>query len=150
MKASAKATDVNGSLYQVVICIEDSGIGISREDQSRLFRSFVQADSSTTRKYGGTGLGLSITSQLIALMNGKICVDSKEAPAPGFISNYHCRSSSAPLTVEETSHHNDMTFSGKVLLVEDVLVNQIVAASLLEDLGMEVDIAEDGVIALEK
>jgi len=92
-------------------CVEDSGIGLSPEEQSRLFRSFSQADGSTTRKYGGTGLGLSISKQLVEMMNGRIWVESEKGKGSTFC-----------FEIELEEHADDVTyncFHGKRILVVD-------------------------------
>ncbi|MCL1858285.1 MAG: response regulator [Oscillospiraceae bacterium] len=72
-----KLSEVKNEIYTLFISIKDSGIGISPEQQSRLFGAFEQAESSTNRKYGGTGLGLVISRNIVEMMNGKLWVDSE-------------------------------------------------------------------------
>ncbi|GAB1393505.1 hypothetical protein MASR1M60_16680 [Rhodocyclaceae bacterium] len=133
----------------------DSGIGISAADQQRLFVAFEQADGSLTRKYGGTGLGLAISKRLIEMMGGEIGVTSEVGkgsmfwftasfdkgtaavpPAPTF----------APRSAEERLL--DDYRGTRVLLAEDEPINQEVSRGLLEDAGLQVDLANDGAEAL--
>ncbi|MCP4286952.1 MAG: response regulator [Gammaproteobacteria bacterium] len=131
--------------------VKDTGIGISSEAQGRLFQSFSQADASTTRKYGGTGLGLAICKQLVELMKGEIGVESQENAGSVFwfklrlplSSKGDCKSDA------EEPVNTQNRFSGNILLVEDVLANQKVAVSLLTNLGLNVDIAQNGREAVE-
>ncbi|WP_413436688.1 ATP-binding protein [Sulfuriferula sp. GW1] len=132
----------------VQFTVEDSGIGISAETQSRLFRSFSQADGSTTRKYGGTGLGLAICKQLAEMMGGYISVDS----IAGHGSAFHLSlplirvESGAPATNASSASNPDNTsFMGRrILVAEDNIVNQKVIQHLLRHLGAQVDIAANG------
>ncbi|MBV8906338.1 MAG: response regulator, partial [Acidobacteriia bacterium] len=134
--------------------VKDSGIGISPEALGRLFRSFTQADSSTTRKYGGTGLGLAISKRLVEMMGGTIGVESELgkgstfwftvdlAVAGGEVSN----SADAPaatepvVTIPSPQRHG----RGRLLLAEDNLINQKVAMNLLARIGYTVDLAHNG------
>ncbi|MGV1100592.1 ATP-binding protein [Thiovibrio sp. JS02] len=129
----------------------DTGIGIAEKYQADLFQSFSQADGSTTRKYGGTGLGLAIVRQLVLMMGGRIGVESE----PGKGSTFWC-ALDFPVVAEfgrevarnKPEARNPGALQGRVLLVEDNKVNQMVAARMLAGLNLSVDIAEDGEKAL--
>jgi len=140
---------------KIRFAVIDTGIGISQEQQSRLFQSFSQADSSTTRKYGGTGLGLSISKQLVELMQGKIWIESEEGQGSSFLFSV-----SFPLCSEEQvaqvssnkieSLENSLgqIQGARVLLVEDNELNQELAAELLTTKNIQVEIANNGQEAL--
>ena len=135
------------------VSVRDTGIGIAEELQPILFSAFSQADSSTTRRFGGTGLGLSISKQLAELMNGDIRLESREGEGS-------CFTLVLPLEVREAPSIPYKAvvlpepvigaLQGRVLLVEDNPVNQLVGRSLLEQLGVVVEIAADGRQAVER
>jgi CheY-like chemotaxis protein len=132
--------------------VQDTGIGISPENQLKLFKSFSQADSSTTRKYGGTGLGLAISKNLVQLMNGNIGIVSEEGK--GAIFHFDCEFGIAPqnLTTEENQKLEESIVGGKklkILLAEDNVINQKVAILNLEKLSHQVLIVEDGIQVVE-
>jgi len=138
--------------------VSDTGIGIPQEAQGRLFQSFEQADTTTTRKYGGTGLGLAITRRLAQLMGGEVGLES--TPGVGSCFWITCRFK-RPLVVSEGLAQPVIEpdadkillrdFTGcRVLLAEDDAVNAEVARMLLEEVGLVVDLAHDGVEAVEK
>ena len=136
--------------------VRDTGIGISPEDQKRLFTAFEQADDSTTRKYGGTGLGLAISKRLAHLMGGEIGVQS--VPDEGSCFWFTARlgkaaSSTVPvvraLPVDAAEARLRREFAGaRILLAEDEPISSEVFSSMLEDVGMVIAVASDGVIAL--
>jgi PAS domain S-box-containing protein len=136
--------------------VQDTGIGIAAEDQIRLFTAFEQADGSTTRKYGGTGLGLAISKRLTQMMGGQIGVESRVGT--GSVFWFTVRLDKDPLNNEQTQEvfalsaeeQLKIRYSGaRILLVEDEPVNQEVSQGLLEEVNLQVDLAEDGVEALE-
>ncbi|MCP3852694.1 MAG: ABC transporter substrate-binding protein [Gammaproteobacteria bacterium] len=141
--------------------VKDSGIGLNAEQQQNLFQSFSQADSSTTRKHGGTGLGLYISKRLVELMHGKIWVESQLNHGSTFIFQIELIELENESNLSRLSQHvlhinkqdlkesvNKLT--GKILLAEDNAVNQEIITSILEDSKLEIDIADNGLIATEK
>jgi PAS domain S-box-containing protein len=134
--------------------VQDTGIGIGPEAMSRLFGSFEQADNSTTRQYGGTGLGLAITKKLAELMGGGVGVDSMQGVGSTFWFTARLKKSAhaAPAEIVQSGsaeallleHHRGR----RVLLAEDEFINQEISRSLLEDVALTVDLAENGEEAL--
>ncbi len=136
--------------------IRDTGIGISAEDQSRLFQAFEQSDNSMTRKYGGTGLGLAISKRLATLMGGSIGVDSQPGLGSTFWFTARLKKAAASIAaagqaVDQLPEENlKARYAGaRILLAEDEPINQEVSRELLESAGLVVDLAEDGVEAVE-
>ncbi len=135
------------------ISIKDTGIGISKEDQKRLFTPFSQADASYTRKYGGTGLGLAISSELVSLMGGSLsCISTLGKGSEfSFVLTME-RANDPPIgrllehPVPETVPH----MSTRILVAEDNLTNQKVFAAMLENLDCRVTIAANGIEAVQK
>ncbi|MDO6718612.1 ATP-binding protein [Psychrosphaera sp. 1_MG-2023] len=129
--------------------VEDSGIGISVEDQQKLFTSFNQADGSITRNYGGTGLGLSIVKNLCFLMNGKVEIESEVGKGSrffGYISSKRAEQKIEKLQVASLPLN---LFGLNILLVEDNAINQLIAEQTLVSEGVNVKCVEDGIQCLD-
>jgi signal transduction histidine kinase/DNA-binding response OmpR family regulator len=125
--------------------VRDTGIGISEEARTRLFQKFVQADSSTTRRYGGTGLGLAISQQLVQLMGGDLEVDS----TPGAGSCFHFDATFARDAAGDAQPDAaDVLVGRRVLVVDDVEVNRRVLAGQARRLGCRYEVAESAEQAL--
>ncbi|WP_161569283.1 ATP-binding protein [Candidatus Oscillochloris fontis] len=141
--------------HLIEIQVRDTGIGISTEQMERIFQPFVQADSSTTRRYGGTGLGLAISRQLAELMGGKLTATSVPERGSTFTLNLTLQSVDAPLAntaygaseidLEQMLREHPL----RVLIAEDNPINQTVTLHLLERLGCEADVVEDGIAAID-
>lgn len=143
---SAPTADGDGG---VEFAVADSGIGISVDEQGRLFTPFSQADASTARRYGGTGLGLSICRQLTEMMGGEISVRSVAGRGSIFRVCLPLPHTEAPLDAPEpvTLH----VLPGlRILVAEDNPINQAVARAILEATGAKIEMAGDGKIALER
>ena len=137
--------------------VEDTGIGVSPEQQARLFKAFEQADNSLSRKYGGTGLGLAITKKIAEMMGGKAGMTSIVGQGSTFWFTAVLEKHEPPLAQPDTCRIDDaeaiirQTMQGKrILLVEDEPINREIAQALLEDAGFAVDLAEDGAKAIEQ
>lgn len=135
--------------------VNDTGIGMTEAEQKKLFQPFSQADSATTRKFGGTGLGLTISKQLVELMGGEIRMESQAGQ--GSTCTFTCRLERCPdreiprlLSPAPSSSQIQDGLKGKrILLVEDHPVNRDLACEILQQAGMEVDTAFNGLDALE-
>jgi len=136
---------------KVKFSVKDTGIGISKEKQTKLFKAFSQVDSSNTREFGGTGLGLKISKKLIKLMGGTIGVTSEERIGSEFYFIINLQYKKGCLNkIKEIPNRENFKVSGKVLVVEDNETNQLVAQKSLENYGVEVEIANNGKIAVDK
>jgi signal transduction histidine kinase/CheY-like chemotaxis protein len=141
------------STDELVFSVRDSGIGLSEEGLSRLFQSFSQADSSTTRKYGGTGLGLAISKRLAELMGGTMSAESA-GPGRGSTFRFSIRAPEAAVPrPAPASPTIDPAMAARhplrILLAEDNLVNQKLALRLLQQMGYSADVAVNGVQAID-
>lgn len=137
----------------VTFTVEDNGIGMSREFLDRIFMPFEQEYSSLTSAYVGSGLGLSIVSNLVELMNGEITVDSSEGKGSRFVIKIPLPATDSMEISEESEPDEELleNIKGKrVLIVEDNDINREIGMLLLEELGLFVEPAENGQVAVEK
>ncbi|MFT5660097.1 MAG: signal transduction histidine kinase/sensor domain CHASE-containing protein/ActR [Sulfurimonas sp.] len=143
----------DSSSSSMYACVSDTGIGIAKENQKKIFNAFNQEDNSTTRRFGGTGLGLSICSKLVSLMDGKLEVESTLGGGSKFYFTIPCKEHKEEITMtDETGKTVDnvsTTISGHLLVVEDNKTNQILLSIILDDAGITFDIANDGREALK-
>lgn len=135
----------------IEFAVIDTGIGIPENKIDHIFENFQQATSGTSRLYGGTGLGLAIVKQLVEAQGGSITVKSKmeEGSTFSFILNFTKTNAEAELVTELVELDPDIK-SIKILVVEDIALNQLLMKTLLDDFGFEQDIAGNGKIAIEK
>ncbi|MBF0264328.1 MAG: response regulator [Gammaproteobacteria bacterium] len=131
---------------KLLFSVEDTGIGLSNEEQQKLFKAFEQADVSTTRKYGGTGLGLIISQKIINLMKGDIGVKSEKGKGSTFwFTAYFNKSDSQSYQLKNLSNFGKQ----RILVVDDVEEARYVHKEILEHMMMRVDTAPDGETAIE-
>lgn len=135
----------------VEFAIADTGIGIEEGKIDTIFDDFQQATSGTSRLYGGTGLGLAIVKQLVEPQGGTVSVKSqiKEGSTFSFVLRFLKTNAEAALETEIVALETEIK-NIKVLVVEDMPLNQLLMKTLLDDFGFECDIAENGKIAVEK
>ena len=143
---------LGGRAVELRFEVRDTGIGISEEARARLFAQFVQADSSTTRKFGGTGLGLAICKQLTELMGGEIGMDSRPGCGSSFHFTVRCAEGEASKVSDAMGGKMASGLDGRkfrILVAEDNSVNQLFIKMLLGKLGHFVDVVADGAEAVE-
>jgi len=162
---SAHLLKVERGVCEIKFDIKDTGLGISEEQQARLFNPFEQAESSTTRKYGGTGLGLAITKRIVELMGGNISISSTCGEGSTFSFTIRAEkgdqekentlpqmkkinSNSIQVPVNEEHGTTEHFYGYRALLAEDVDINREIVLTLLEPTLLEIDCAENGVEAV--
>ena len=143
----------------IQVSVKDSGIGMSKQEQDKLFNIFQQAQMDTARKYGGSGLGLAISKRILELMDGEIWIESEPGKGSCF---FFTASLGIPEHIESTAdmeqiagyeseeENFDGDFSGKViLLVDDIDINLEIVAAVLEPTNITIDTATSGKEAVD-
>jgi PAS domain S-box-containing protein len=131
--------------------VTDTGIGIAGDRLEKIFENFQQASSSTSRLYGGTGLGLAIVKQLVESQDGSLSVTSKPNEGSGFSFTLSFQKTDSEAALDsELLEPNTEIKDIKVLVVEDISLNQLLMKTILDEFGFECDIAENGKIAIER
>jgi PAS domain S-box-containing protein len=150
-----------GSEWTIRFAVRDTGVGISPEAQERLFSPFEQADGSTTRRFGGTGLGLSIARELAQLMGGAVGVESEVGRGSVFwftaklhAAGTHAQSAPTPHEAVVATHGVEQALKdghrgARVLIADDNRVNQELATELLRLVDLQVEVADNGRIAVD-
>ena len=160
--------------YTIQVDVSDTGIGISKEQQEKLFNSFEQADSGAARKFGGTGLGLAISKRIVELMGGRIWINSD--PGVGSVFSFTAKlnegnateqkgaeqkaaekkanDAAADVTPPVSGSYTDAKYAKypglTILVAEDIDINREIVLSLLEPTSLAIDVAENGLAAAEK
>jgi len=138
---------------RIAIDVQDSGVGIAREDRDGLFDPFVQVDSSATRRFGGTGLGLTISRQLAEAMGGTVELIDSSTDGTHFRFTFDAPAAAAPPPAPEQPaavEAADDGFAGaSVLIAEDDATNQLIVRKMLKKLDIEPTIVNDGAAALQ-
>ena len=145
---------IENGIYNIQIDVTDTGIGIDEEHQKKLFSSFEQADSGTSRKFGGTGLGLAISKRIVEMMGGSIWIKSELGKGSVFSLTVKLQEGSG--AVEDESEQDGEEYESarypgiRILIVEDVEINREIVLSMLESTSLDIDTAENGREACEK
>lgn len=151
-RPSHESSTASSGRTSISFIIKDTGIGIADENMDKLFSSFTQVDTSITRKFGGTGLGLTISKSLVERMGGDIRVTSQYGKGTTFkfniLCDYFCEVKDEVDKIKKQNNHNyrkDL----RILVAEDHPINQMLVKRLFKKLDLDVDIAENGEVALE-
>ena len=148
---SVRLISENDESVRIQFSVSDTGIGIPENKIERVFENFQQASSGTSRLYGGTGLGLAIVKQLVEAQNGTINVRSKVGEGSTFSFELEFLKSGSEIFIEpQIDEFEGDVKNVRVLVAEDIPLNQLLMKTLLDDFGFECEIAENGRIAVEK
>lgn len=143
----------------LMVRVHDTGIGMAPEFINRIFRPFEQESIETTKRYGGTGLGMAITDHIVRLTGGEIVVESEPGKGSDFSVYLHLPEAEAPeqtakvkaLSEDDAEEKMQDSFKGRhILLAEDNEINAMIAVEILQEMGAEVDVAENGEVAVER
>jgi PAS domain S-box-containing protein len=137
----------SGEGQRLLVAIEDTGVGIPEQAQAALFQRFTQADGSTTRQFGGSGLGLSITRVLAEMMGGSVSFDS--TPGEGSTFRFDIAAPACAAPGNEAGDETPWLEGLSVLVVEDNATNRLIATRMLQNLGAQVETANDGALGVE-
>ena len=159
---NAQLLDEENDTITIKITVTDTGIGISPKQQERLFQSFQQAESDTTRKFGGTGLGLAISKNIVEMMGGKIWIESELGKGSAFSFTFHVKRVETKqmkfqdwISIDEDQkkkkNEKDKIINLKgrnILLAEDIEINREIVQTLLKPTNLTIDYAENGAEAV--
>jgi PAS domain S-box-containing protein len=149
--AVSLATPAAGRTARLRFVVSDTGIGMSDEEVSRLFRPFTQADASITRNFGGTGLGLTISKKLAEAMGGSLSVVSESERGSAFTLEVELALTGVPVDEPLSPDRVALHVAGaRVLVAEDQPMNREIAQELLQRAGIEVVLAENGRTAVDE
>ena len=148
---SLKLLHTRDGVHWLQVQVQDTGIGMSNEQLSRVFNSFEQADKGTSKRFGGTGLGLAISKSIAELMNGSISVESEPGKGSCFTLSFCLQVGDETLLIQsQTCEVLEGDFAGyTALLVEDIAINREIAQALLEGSGIKVECVENGQEAVD-
>lgn len=156
IKISMKKEDTNlnsDNLINLVISVEDTGIGIPQYEYERIFESFTQQSGQNIKKFGGTGLGLSISKKLVEMMNGHISLTSSVGKGSIFtikLQDVQTCLNAVPVIKEENTNFNRIRFEkAKALVVDDIESNRYLFKEILKNAGIEAITADNGLEAIE-
>ena len=137
---------------QFIVDVFDTGIGVEPSQECHVFEPFVQADASTTRRFGGTGLGLSISRQLAQAMGGNVEMVRSSGDGSHFRMRIVAEASIAP-DISKSGHEglvSEISLEGtRILVAEDDQTNQLIARKMLEKIGATVVVVTDGLLAVQ-